>query len=523
MIEILASSPLLTLFIVVTVGAVIGAIPFGKMRFGAAGALFVGLALSAAAPELGDGMAIVQSLGLSLFVYTVGVGAGAAFFTQLRTQLPLLTTAALCSVIGAVATLGLAKFLEVPKALATGLFTGALTAAPALDAATRISDSSEPSVGYAFGYPIGVIVGIVAVSMVAGRPWRGEKDTPSLAGQGLSAVSVEVTQKVNMRHIPEWKAQDIRISYLHRGDATRVAIPGEDLEIGDEVVIVGLPSAVETAAERIGTILRTHLADDRSDVDFERVVVSNPDIASRTIAELNLPARFGAVVTRVRRGDLDLLARDDFALQPGDRVAVVVPRDQLDAIQDFFGDSERRVSEVDALALGFGLVLGMLLGLVSFPMPGGETFSLGPAAGPLIVGMLLGALRRTGPLVWSLPEAANLTIRQLGLLLFLAGLGLTAGPKFASILTSPMAWRAGLLALVVAVVSCAGIVVAGRWIIKLSAPRTAGGIAGFLGQPAVLEAANARVADERIESAYAALFAFSIVVKIILVPLVWNL
>lgn len=523
MIEILADNPLLTLFIVVTVGAIIGSIPFGKIRFGAAGALFVGLALSAAAPELGDGMEIVQSLGLALFVYTVGVGAGAAFFSQLRMQLPLLSVAAVCSVVGAVATFALAAVLDVPKALATGLFTGALTAAPALDAATRMAGTEEPSVGYAFGYPIGVIVGILVVSMVVGRKWTGEKDTPSLAGLGLAAKTVVISDRVNLRDIPEWKAQDVRVSYLHRGDTMRVAIPGEDLEAGDEVVVVGLPSAVDSAAERIGTVKASHLADDRSDVDFERVVVSNPDVASRTIAELNLPATYGAVVTRVKRGDLDLVARDDFALQLGDRVAVVVPRDQLDAVQDLFGDSERRVSEVDALALGLGLVLGIFLGLVSFPMPGGESFSLGPAAGPLIVGMMLGALRKTGPLVWTLPEAANLTIRQLGLLLFLAGLGLTAGPKFASILTSPMAWRAGLLALIVSLVACLGVVIAGRWIIKLSAPRTAGGVAGFLGQPAVLEVAASKVADERIESAYAALFAFSIVVKIVLVPILWVL
>lgn len=471
MIEILADNPLLTLFTVVTVGAILGSIPFGKIRLGAAGALFVGLALSAAAPELGDGMEIVQSLGLSLFVYTVGVGAGASFFSQLRQQLPLLSMAAVCSVVGGAVTLVLAWALDVPKALATGLFTGALTAAPALDAATRVSGSGEPSVGYAFGYPIGVIVGILVVSMVVNRQWVGEKDTPSLAGLGLNARTVVVSEHINLRDIPEWKAQDVRVSYLRRGDNMRVAIPGEDLEAGDQVVIVGLPGAVESAGHRIGTIQRSHLADDRSDVDFERIVVSNPDVAARTIAELNLPAQYGAVVTRVKRGDLDLLARDDFTLQLGDRVAVVVPHDQLDDVQDFFGDSERRVSEVDALALGLGLVLGIFLGLVSFPMPGGEAFSLGPAAGPLIVGMVLGALRKTGPLVWTLPEAANLTIRQLGLLLFLAGLGLTAGPQFAGVLTSPVAWRAGVLALVVAAVSCICMVIGGRWITKLSAPR----------------------------------------------------
>mgnify|MGYP002735313289 FL=1 len=147
------------------------------------------------------------------------------------------------------------------------------------------------------------------------------------------------------------------------------------------------------------------------------------------------------------------------------------------------------------------------------------TFRLGVAAGPLVVGMILGALRRTGPITWSMPESANLTMRHLGLLLFLAALGLSAGPDVAALLSSPLGWKALLLATIVAAVGVSVVIVVGG-IQKLSAPRTAGGVAGFLGQPAVLQAADARVQDERIESAYGALFAFAILVKILLVPLV---
>ena len=141
---------------------------------------------------------------------------------------------------------------------------------------------------------------------------------------------------------------------------------------------------------------------------------------------------------------------------------------------------------------GSGLVLGVALGLVSVPMPGGGSFALGPAAGPLLVGMVLGALRRTGPVVWALPGSANITLRQLGLLLFLAGLGLTAGPDVASVLSSPTAWRAAVLSVVVAALSCVALLLAGRWVLDLSAPRVAGAMAGFLGQPAVLDAANSK-------------------------------
>ena len=210
-------------------------------------------------------------------------------------------------------------------------------------------------------------------------------------------------------------------------------------------------------------------------------------------------------------------------LEPGDRIAVVVERRTLEAVHAFLGDSDRKASELDVLSVGLGLVLGFALGLVTVPMPGGGSFSLGPAAGPLIVGMALGALRRTGPIVWSLPGGANTTVRQLGLLLFLAALGLTAGPEVATVLSSPTAWRAALLSVVVAAISCVVLLIAARWVLDLSAPRAAGAVAGFLGQPAVLEAASSKVADERIETAYATLFAFSIVVKIALVPVIWNL
>src|SRR5699024_10921530 len=291
----------------------------------------------------------------------------------------------------------------------------------------------------------------------------------------------------------------------------------------DEVVAVGMPDPVEAVTAALGETSERHIAHDRSLVEFTRLTVSNPDLASRSIAELNLPVRFGAVVTRVRRGDLELLARDDLVLEPGDRIAVVVDRKELDDVHAFLGDSDRKAGELDVLSLGLGLVLGFALGLVPLPMPGGGSFSLGPAAGPLLVGLILGALRRTGPVVWALPGSANLTLRQLGLLLFLAGLGLTAGPDVAAVLASPTAWRATVLSVVVAALSCVVMLVAARWVLDLSAPRAAGAVAGFLGQPAVLEAAASKRADERIEAAYATLFAFSIVVKILLVPVIGNL
>ena len=522
MASLFASSPLLALFVVVALGAAIGAIRIGPLRFGAAGALFVGLVVSALHPEVvSTHMSIVQPMGLAFFVYCVGISAGATFFQDLRKQTNLLTLTTIVCVVGAVIALAGGRLLGLSSGLTSGLFTGALTAAPALDTATRLTGDSNAAVGYAFGYPVGVIGGILIVTITVTRKWVGPKDTPSLAGSSLEAVSIHVSKHINTRDIDAWRDQRVRLSYLCRDGRTRVTAPGEDLLPGDHVVMVGDPASIKETVPLVGEILDHNLEDDRSDLAFERIVVSNPDVAGRSVSELNVTKRFGAVITRVRRGDLDLLARDDLDLQLGDHVAVVVPTDELDDIAEWLGDSERRVAEVDGMAFGIGLVLGLLLGIVSFPLPGGQGFQLGAAAGPLIVGMLLGALRRTGPLVWTLPAAANLTIRQIGLMLFLAALGLNAGPQFASLLGSPEGWRAALLAAVMVVVCCV-IQALGAKFLGLSSARAAGGIAGFLGQPAVLQAADARVTDERIEAAYATLFAFAIIIKILLLPVITS-
>ena len=522
MASLFASSPLLALFVVVALGAAIGAIRIGPLRFGAAGALFVGLVVSAFHPEIvSNHMSIVQPMGLAFFVYCVGISAGATFFQNLRKQTNLLALTTIVCVVGALIALVGGRLLGLSSGLTSGLFTGALTAAPALDTATRLTGDPNAAVGYAFGYPVGVIGGILLVTITVTRKWVGPKDTPSLAGASLEAVSIRVSKHINTREIDAWRDQRVRLSYLRRDGRTRVTAPGEDLLPGDHVVMVGDPESIKETAPLVGEILDHNLEDDRSDLAFERIVVSNPDVAGRSVCELNVTKRFGAVITRVRRGDLDLLARDDLDLQLGDHVAVVVPTGELDDIAEWLGDSERRVAEVDGMAFGIGLVLGLLLGIVSFPLPGGQGFQLGAAAGPLIVGMLLGALRRTGPLVWTLPAAANLTIRQIGLMLFLAALGLNAGPQFASLLGSPEGWRAALLAAVMVIVCCA-IQALGAKFIGLSSARAAGGIAGFLGQPAVLQAADARVTDERIEAAYATLFAFAIIVKILLLPVITS-
>lgn len=514
--ELLASSPLLAIMVVVALGAAVGMIPFGPIRFGAAGALFVGLAVGAVVPDAGQGLGLVQQLGLGLFVYMVGLAAGETFFADLRRQLPLMGlgvgTAALAFGV-AVAT---GAVLGLDAGFTTGTFAGALTSTPALAAATAATGSPNAAVGYSIGYPLGVVLAIVAVGLVVGRRWPQDRDPRSATAAGIVARSTHVDRGTALRDVPGWTDETIKMSYLVRDGQTRVLAPGEHLQTGDRVLVVGAPDAVARAVDHLGHGLDERLTSDRAAVDFRRFVVSNPAVTGRTVAQLNLPSRFGGVITRVLRGDADLLARDDLVLQPGDRVLAVVPRSEMDAVARHLGDSERKVSEVDALALGLGLSLGLLVGAITIPLGGGAHFSLGAAAGPLVVGMVLGALHRTGPLAWDVPLPANLTIRQLGLLLFLAAVGLASGPAFAASAFTVTGLRVGLLAVAVVAASAVVFALGGR-LLGLSAPRAAGALAGLVGQPAVLTFATAKVDDERIEAGYAALFALGIIAKILLV------
>ncbi|WP_353067421.1 TrkA C-terminal domain-containing protein [Arcanobacterium hippocoleae] len=296
-------------------------------------------------------------------------------------------------------------------------------------------------------------------------------------------------------------------------------MPGEELQAGDQIVIVGLADDVFAAVAMIGREVEQHLADYRARVEFESFTVSSKHIAGRTVAALNMPGRFGAIVTRIHRGDLELLATDAARIEVGDRLMVAYPRAEYEQIQNFFGDSERKISQIDAISMGLGMTLGILLGMVEISLPGGMKFSLGTAAGPLIVGMFLGALQKTGPFLWQMPQAANQTIRQLGLLLFLAAVGISSGKAFMGTAFTTTGALAGLMAFAIVVVILVLVIVLGR-MIGLSAQRTAGVMAGILGQPAVLAFATSKENDERIEAGYAAIFALGIIMKIILVTII---
>lgn len=218
-----------------------------------------------------------------------------------------------------------------------------------------------------------------------------------------------------------------RVRLRPAGDKLDLVFGDTTFELGHAVSVIGCGPDVDIAAVSLGSPAKATLDLDRNTLDFQRVFVSNRELFGKRIGDLHLSDRFGALVTRVRRGDVERVGDPALALEACDRVRVVAPRERLVEVSRYFGDSLRAISEIDMMTVSLGMGLGVLLGLCQFPLTGGGRFALGSAAGPLLVGLLLGKLGRIGPLHWQLPFSANLTLRQLGMVLVLAGVGSRAG------------------------------------------------------------------------------------------------
>ena len=377
-------------------------------------------------------------------------------------------------------------------------------------------------VAFSITYPLGMAVTLIATSTalrgVAER--RGEdlvRTTVTLARDDISDVAAllaEEAEDVTVVRLDDPAASD-------HPDSEVVATPSTRLRPGWAVTLLGSPDAVRHVARRAGGEPRADAFIDRSVLDFRRVWVTAPDVVGRTVGELELPSSRGATITRVARGDVEWLARDDTRLQLGDRVTLVAPTATLESVAGELGDEVRRTSEVDVLTFGLGVVLGLALGTVPLPL-GPVTLELGFAGGPLVAGLVLGALVRTGPLLWQLPQSASVTLRQFGLVLFLAGVGTRAGPAFVAALDSPLLPRllvVGAVAIVLPVVAVlalrhAAVAALGEQAEEPSA--LAGLMAGITSQPAALALAEDRGAGPDALLGYAAVFPAAMLCKILL-------
>jgi putative transport protein len=525
MLALLRNSPILLLFVIAALGYLLGKVRVRGLGLGVAAVLFVGLAFGALDPafKLPE---LVPSFGLVVFVYTVGLSSGPGFFSSLGKRGLGANLVVLGSlIVGALATVLIAKVAGLDGATASGLFCGALTNTPALAGVVDTLKSHEaseavlslPVVAYSIAYPLGVL-GVLTVMAVIGRKSDAKDATPDHAVLQTVTVRIGGTEAVGHALGPLLASRNLRVvaPRIERHGTMGIADPSTVLEEGDLLSLVGPVSQVGKTATLLGEVAKERLDLDRNVLDFRRVMVSNPEVTGVPLSELHLAQRVGAAITRVRRGDIDLLAEDSLVLQLGDRVRFVAPRERMAEASKLFGDSDRAVAEVDVITFGLGVALGLLLGAVPIPLFGGQQMTLGIAGGPLIVGLVLGRLGRTGPLVWSMPLSANLTLRQLGLVLFLAGVGSRSGGAFVSTVRSGNGLSLIALGAVLTLLVATGAALALRRVLRMKVDEALGVIAGLHTQPAVLAFAVERAKGDQPNVSYASVYPLATIAKIIL-------
>ena len=512
MANLLADNPLLVLFICLAIGSAAGSIRVGGLTLGPAAVLFAALALSAWDERLalpGE----VGSLGLAIFAYCIGVASGPAFFGSLRHNVPIATGVVIIVAGSAVAAALIGSALGLSRAVSAGVFAGGLTNTPALAAASeRIGEAAGPTVGYSVTYLGGVIVMLGLAAWALRRPTDDAEvaETPPLVAKTLKVTRDGLPTLGDLAVAAD---RPVVFSRIKHGE--HIEVPRDDMTVhaGDLVAAVGRADDVARISDMVGGVADESLTLDRRSLDMRRIALSKRRLSGRTVAELGLE-RFGARATRVRRGDVDLMALPDMLVHQGDRIRVIAPRDRLSEVARHLGDSERGPGDLNPIGLSIGLAVGVLIGLIPIPAPGGS-ISMGAAAGPLIAGLVLGRVARSGPIVWSLPYTASQLLQQLGILIFLAVAGSRAGGGFVDALSGDQGIRILVAGLCVTVLFAAALLVLAR-LVKMDGPPLAGMIAGAQTQPAVLAFAKERTGgSHRVELAYAVIVPAAMIAKIV--------
>jgi putative transport protein len=288
-----------------------------------------------------------------------------------------------------------------------------------------------------------------------------------------------------------------------------VALTGESTE------------AIASAEQIIGESAPGAITKDRGDLDYFRFFVSKPAVVGISLADLKIPGISEFSVVHLRRGDADLLPRPELMLEFGDRIGVMVRRDHRDTVRRHFGDSIKGTTEFSYVSLGIGMALGILLGILPIPIPGLGTFSLGIAGGPLVMALILSRLGRTGTWVWTMPISANVTLRNFGLTLFLAQVGMTSGPKFLDTLQQmgPVFLILGISIVLTAVIFN---LLVGLFVFKMRFDDILGITSSVAANPAILAFGSKLVTTDRADIACAMTYATAIIMKILIVQVMLS-
>lgn len=519
----------LVLSLVITVGIMLGKIKICGISFGVTWILFVGIAAGHFGMTVDHNtLHFIKEFGLILFVFSIGLQVGPGFFSSFKEGgIKLVGCAAAIVALGALTTYVIHLVTGTPMPTMVGVMSGAVTNTPGLGAAQQAyadaSGINDPSIalGYAVAYPLGV-VGIIMTLIIIRFITRVDFAEENKALEAISSertnadkLSVVFTNGAlegqNIAHLRELINRSFVISRIMHEDGTIVIADGDSvLKIGDRLRVICSADDSEAVVAFFGQQIEMSMEDweqgqtPQSQLVSRRIIITKPSINGKRLSDLHLRTKYGINITRINRAGIDLIPYQGMELQMGDRVMVVGNEHAIEQVANVLGNSLKKLRQPQLLTIFFGIALGVLLGsipLMSIPQP----VKLGLAGGPLIVAILVG---RFGPhfhLVTYTTMSANLMLREVGLAMFLAGVGIGAGDGFVdAIVNGGYRWVG--YGVIITMVPILVVGLFARLKLKMNYYTLMGLIAGSTTDPPALGYANATAGNDMPAVGYATVY-----------------
>ena len=531
------------LALVITLGLSLGKLKVKGVSLGLAWILFIGLVFGHYSLNLDAHLLhFLKEFGLILFVYSIGLEVGPGFFSSFKNggkSLNVLSTIVVA--LSIVTTLVIFSFSDTPFTTMAGILSGAVTNTPGLGAAQqafsdlRHIDAPSIAAGYAIAYPMGVLGVIIAFIILKYvlRVNRDEEEAEAKRGIGhlekmtLNTFSVKVTNDMVMgdtvKQIRDILKRDFMISRIIRNGSNvhdEVVNGRTVIGKGDILNIVAHPTVEDPIIALLGE--KVEVAEEKygSDLVTRRILVTRPAINGKTLSQLQIRNNFGTNVTRVNRNGVDLIATSDLKLQLGDRVTVVGTELAIAHTEKTLGNQMKRLNNPNLIPIFLGIMLGCIFANIPFFIPGiDESLRLGLTGGPLVVAILIGYFGPKHNLVTYNTISANLMLREIGICIFLACVGLGTGEQFIQTITSEsgMTWVGYGIAITMIPILLGGII--GKYLFHINYYTLLGVLAGANTNPSALAYVREQTTADAPSVGYANVYPFAMFLRIVTIQI----
>ena len=533
------------LAIVIAVGTLLAKVKIGGISLGATWILFAGIVASHFGMNLHtDALNFVRDFGLTLFVFSIGLQIGPSFFSSLRQGgLRQMWLSILTMVLGGVVAYGIYALTknsilpDTPLQTMVGVMDGAVANTPAMGATqqtyidlTGIDDKSIP-MGFAVAYPIGVVAVIIAF-MILRKVLRIDIATErsivenKMSGNKFAAkFSIEVRNKQmdgkSVGEIRQIISRQFVISRIsHDGNKAFIADVASKVYCGDKIFVVSSVEDKEAILAFLGTeieMLEEEWGEFEGQLVSRRIIVTQPNINGKRFVDLRLRTKYGINITRVNRAGVDLIPHQGMELQLGDKVMVVGSEEAINEVAKLLGNSLKKLRDPHIFTLFLGIALGVLVGsipIIDAPQP----IKLGLAAGPMLMAIIIGRFGTHWHLITYTTLSANLMLREVGLAMFLASVGLASGNGFVSaVVNGGYIWL--VYALIIAIVPLILVGVYARLRYKSDFFTIMGMLSGSMTNPIALNYANSLAGSDMPAISYATVYPLAMFLRVVIAQL----